>query len=314
MPVQSVENAKLNVNFKSGINIERASTFVNMDDSQLKYLSYVNSFDAKAEKKRNKSFSKWFFAIPIVDSIAMGLLVNRGKRSSLGQKAIAELRNASLSTRFKAAGKTAMTWGLVLSLVSLYNIAKNAVASKSEKVRNFDKNNPLTSFAVDVGLIFGGLTFAERKFAKLSPKTYLKHPKPFVKLNDFIEKTKTFLNESAVNTKFVPKASKFVSEIDKTAPSVNRFGRFALRNSMWILLGAGILKMASNAGHERRKVEKNYHELKAAQFEVAKHLVNALGVERDVLAQDKRKLAADLRHEMNKAQPPEEVETQEVED
>ena len=88
--------------------------------------------------------------------------------------------------------------------------------------------------------------------------------------------------------------------------AVASLSKFTLYHSKWILLGAGLIKMAHFAKSKRDKIEKNYHQLKAAQFEVSKHLVNALSVEREFLAQDQRLMAEELRHQINKTQLPEE--------
>lgn len=311
MQVQSIGNKGLDVNFKSGINIEKASAFVNANDSELKSIAYVSSIDKKDDRKKAKSINRIFYSIPIIDTIASGVLVNRSK--NLSKEAIAELRHSGLKTRLKAAGKTAGAWGGVIAAVTFFNLAKSALTSKSDKAKKFEHRNPLTSFALDLGVIFGGMALGERAINKLSSVAVKKNPKPFNAFHDFKTKIGKIVSESKLNTKVLPKVTEFVSKYADKFPKTATASRFALKNSMWILLGAGLIKMAHSAKEKRNKIERNYHQLKTAQFEVSKHLVNALGVERDVLAQDQKLMAKELRRQMNKTQPPEEmIETAEV--
>ncbi len=63
---------------------------------------------------------------------------------------------------------------------------------------------------------------------------------------------------------------------------------------MFILLGIGIYRLLKHEKNDAERFDKNYADLKKFQLNVAKHLVNELGVQRDVLAQNQKRLTKDL--------------------
>lgn len=294
MQVQSVDNTR----FKSRNSIEKASAFVNMNDSQLRDLAYVMSYDKDNQKKKNKSILSTFYTIPIVDTIASGVLV--AKTSHITKEVAAELRTAPLSARAFATANTAANWGFIMLAVGLFNVIKKAINNNSPGLKKFEKENPVQSFVLDTIAIIGGLTAAGVGLWKLNNKIINKHPEAVVKAeidrNRIIEK----LDNTKFNKEILPKLVHGVDKLAEKAPRLMKASRYALANSVWILLGAGILKTMHNSKREHENVERNYEKLKEAQLQTAKHLNKVLRVESAVLAQNQALLATELRNQMSK--------------
>lgn len=301
MQTQSILNIRPNVNFQSKDKLERASKFVNMNDSQLQLLAYNASVDKDKETKDKKNIFKTFCAIPIVDTLASGILVN--KSNFLPENGIKACRNASLSLRTFATARTAANWVFGLGLVSLYSAAKNKVLENNPNLNKYEKQHPIESFFTDIGIIMGTFALGYVGIGKLVEKSIEKNPKAADKFDKKIVNIFEKLDKTHFNQRTLPRIAKDVEKLEKNAPFVTKLGRFALANSVWILLGAALYKMAKHADEERNKVEQNYQTLKAAQLQTAKHLVNTLSIERDVLAQDQPELADDLRRTMNGKNP-----------
>lgn len=296
MQVKSVENTNSNIGFRSKKRIEEATAFVNMDDSQLQFLAYTGTLDKNKEKKRRNSLTRTFYALPVVDTIASGILAKRVYENKAGIKRVGK---TLLSTRVKAAGITAGIWGLALTGIGMYNVIKRSIVSHSETLQNFERNNPVTSFLLDVGAIFGGLALGGVGIAKFMKK----HPEKVVNLNKKANKVLAKLDKTKLNKEILPSISKGVAKVAQKAPWAIKAGKFALVNSIWAILGVALLKMAKYAKDDRKEAEQNYQILKNKQLGTAKYLVNALGVERDILAQAQPGLAKDLRQVMNGNKP-----------
>lgn len=322
MKLQSL-NTQSNVNFQSkNKNIEGASAFVNMNDDQIKDMAYIMSYEQRRHQKKhnNNSLNSMFYAIPVVDTIASAILVSK---SQFAQKHCINLRNhdrlqspsdveslfhnlqnANLKNRMKAAGSTAKGWVLALGVIGVYNLAKKAIVSHSESMQHFQKDNPVASFIVDMGVIIAGFVAGAKGLARLENK----FPKTVKEFDTKSNKILSKLNKTKLNTKALPKMIEGFEKFSERMPRVANATRFALRNSVWILFGLGLVQMGRHQNKERKKIEKgfkkdvkrNYKELKKAQFETAKHLSNVLAVEKSVLAQSQPKLANELNNEMDK--------------
>lgn len=285
MQVQLVGNQNSNAGFGSKKQIEKASAFVNMDDSQLKSLAYETSINKKEEKKQQNSLIRTFCAIPIVDTIAKGILAGK---------------NIDLSTRAMASGKAAGSWALTLGAIGLYDVAKKAITSNSKTLQTFQQDNPIASLVVDLGLIFGGFAAGTKGWNKLKAGIAEKYPEKIAKI-----KTEIFdmIDSSKLNKEILPKVSERAAAFAEKMPKLAKGGKIALANSMFILLGIALVKMIKHTSDTRKKIEHNYETLKNNQLEVAKYVANTMSVERDVLAQNQPILAKDLRHAMNKTEP-----------
>lgn len=304
MQLQAVNNTKSNVNFQSkNNNIESASAFVNMDDSKVKELAYVMSYEQQRHHKKhhNNALNSMFYAIPIVDTLASGIMVakspfarkhlfklmnnNRLQFPSDVESAFNNLKNAGLKNRMKAMGSTAKTWAVLLGIIGIYNLAKNAIVSSSKPLKHFQQDNPVASFIVDMGLIIAGFMAGSRGLATLENK-FPKAVKEFdAKSNKFLSK----LNKTKLNTKVLPKMVENADKFAQRMPNVVKAGRFALLNSVWILFGLGLVKMGYDQHKERKNFEKNVHknfkEIKKAQLAVAKQINNVLAVEKNISEQ-----------------------------
>lgn len=297
MQVQSVQSINSNVGFKSSDDLEKASVFVNMNDAQLRKLAVKLGHNKKEQNEKNKrAITATFWSIPIVDTIANGVLAKNALITE-GKEVAAVLvdKATPLSIKAHAALKTAGMWGLVIGAFGLYKSIKHAVAPESDNPKNRRLHNPIGSILIDIGVLLGGITLISAGIRNIIEGC----PEKFDKMkNNYINKLEK-LDKTDLNTKTLPELRKFAEK----SPGIAAAGRFLLANSIWIILGAGIYKVFNNAIEERRKIDRTYRELKVCQGEAAKVLVNTLGVERDVLAQENKGLATDLRKTITEEKP-----------
>lgn len=297
MRIQSVENTNSSIGFgsKKKDNVAKASAFVNMDDSQLRTIAYINATDKKTEKKQQNTITGMFYSLPIIDTIASGILVD--KSNKLTKSAYKALKSSPLSTRAEAAAKTAGIWGVILVVVGLFNAFKKAIGKQSPELREYGQEHPIGSFILDIGAIFGVLALGGLALKKFAPEKVEELKSKFKNSIDKLDDTK-------FNKETLPKIVKTISGFAKKAPKLAKAGRIALVNSVWIFLGASILKSISYSAQQQKKVEQNYQALKQKQFEAAKYVANTVGVERDILAQNQVELMKELRNQMNKSTKP----------
>jgi hypothetical protein len=284
MLVSSIGNVDNTITFNSRREIENASTIVNLDDSQLRLLANVKAIDKEESKKHKNSVVNFFYAMPIVDTIARGILAE----------------SSPLSKRLGAMGRTASVWGAILGVSSVYGAAKKSLVSNSPTLQKFEKNNPVASFIADVGMIMGGVTLTSLGLGKLVEKTLSKKPELVEKLGQHVQDVAKVIDNSKCNTKYLSKITEFAGRVAEKAPWLAKTSKFALRNSLWILAGMALYKTISYSDKKQKQVEKNYQELKQEQNNVAKFLVNESNIERDVLSQEQELLVSDLRKSLNR--------------
>lgn len=308
MQIQTVNNTQSGVNFQSKNNkIESASAFVNMDDAQVKELAYVMSYEQQHHKKKhhNNALNSLFYAIPIVDTLAAGVLTV--KTSHIAPSQAAELRNAPMSARLFSAGRTAGGWAVALGVIGIYNVIKKAFVSNSKSAHHFQKDNPVASFIVDMGIIFAGFIGAAKGINKLAQRFPKATSELKAKAINVLEKS----DKTNFNKKVLPELAKSVDNLAKRMPAAAKASRYTLANSVWILFGLGLLKMGHDQNKERHHFEKNVHknfkEIKKAQLEVSKHLNKVLEAEKNDLVQSKSKVADDVNILADKTETPAEI-------
>lgn len=280
-----------NVNFQSKNDLQNASAFVNMSDAQLHSLAY-NSVDKKQDKKDRRAIAATFIAMPVVDSIAKGVLLPQN--FLVKTKEGSNLVKTQLSHRLLSSGKTAALWGAVLAGASVYFAAKNKIVKGSPTLQQFHKDHPIASFFGDIGLMIIGGTLGLLGINKLYEKLKEKYPK----LKEELKTKKTKILEGIDNTNFnqktLPKIEAWFAKVGKEHPYITGTGKLALANSVWVLLGVAFIQMLKHSKNKNDKIEQNYQILKSAQLQTAKNLASNLSVQRDVLAQNQKGLAVDL--------------------
>lgn len=284
MQVQSVTNTQSGVNFKSDSGMEKAKAFVNMDDSQLRLISYASGQDKNKEKKNRSNLLKTFYAIPIVDTLASAILVD--KNNKLSDEAVAALRKTKLSTRLKEGAKTANFWIVSLSAIQLYSIIKKSIEAKSPNAKKFNRENPVTALLTDVTTILAGGVLATVGMAKLAQKAIDKHPERLTEGAKEIRKAKILINRSKFNRETLPKIAEQMTKFAEKHPWAAKTGRLALANSVLVLFSISLLQMFSHAKKQRERIETNYKNLKTTQFNVAKILVNNFDQDKKALSSE----------------------------
>ncbi len=272
MQVQLIENRNSKLGFNSNA-IEQASNFVNMDNSELRYLAYKSSYDPKKEQENRKSIVKTLYTIPVAETIAAGVLTK-----------------SVLSDKVVSAAKKAGSWAGVIALVSLYSSVKNAIVSKSPSLQNFQQQNPFLALLADIGIISTSFIFGRAGIANLKDKVLKKYPDKVDKYSDKVADVKKWLNKTKLNKEILPKISAKLGKIAEKAPWAAKAGKFALLNSMWIILGVAALKAIKHSKDSNKKIEENYRALKKAQLKTSRDLVNILGTQNNILVQNQEKL------------------------
>jgi len=183
--IQSVKNINSDVRFKSKTNSQDGEmvAFVDLNDRQLKNLAYAMSQNNEnSSKKTKKNVSSTFIAMPIVDTIASGVLVE--KFSAVSKEHAELLRKVPLSERTFCAAKTAAFWGVGLGLIGIYNVAKKALTSQSTSAKKFDQEHPVASFLTDIAAITAGFFVAMKGLSKHLNKYFEKNPDKDVKVKN----------------------------------------------------------------------------------------------------------------------------------
>ena len=303
MAIQSVSNPN-STNFKSsrGQNVDLATAFVNMNDAQLMQLARTKeAYNSKTKKKENKSVSRIFWAIPVVDVLSKGILAGGTKYLAPGDV----LKQTPLSPKVVAAGDAAVGWAGIIAVVGIYNAVKKSLKKNSETYSNFDNKNPVLSFMADIGVISAGMFGGYNLLNKFIGKKVEKNPEiienGFKRLGGWMDK----IDSGKLNQKYMPKILNHVDNFASKFPKAANVGKYILRNSVWAMLGLAVVKMMTNSAKETKRVNESFNDLKQTQLKTAKILANANALERDVLAQNQRMMRAELHDEMNKTSPDE---------
>jgi len=276
MQVQSIGNSESNVGFKSRNKIEQAEVIVNLNDSQVKSLAYAKSVDKNKEKKNRRTVVGLFYAMPILDTLAKGIVAGTGEPLTKG---------IPLSYRLRTMGSNAVGWGVILSVAAIYGAVKKAGIFDSSSTQKTQKKQPIASAFRDFGVLILGTIFASMGLGKIGK---------LMNAEGSIEKMAKNVNQSKYNTKYLPKMVEGFEKFANKAPLTAKATGFALRNSLWILLGISLYKSISHANDRDKKIRANYHEMKNEQVNAAKYLINKANVERDILKQNQLELSEDL--------------------
>ena len=266
MQVQTIGNNMASVKFSADPSTEKAKACVNMNDSQLKTFAYIAAQDKNSEKNNRKSIISTLYALPLAASISTGILT-KGK----------------LGTRAVASAKEAGKWGFALLALGAFNTAKNAVVSRSKKLKEFENNHPIASTLTDVGLFVGALTLGTKGAKAIAAKIATKSPKITTMLFTKLQNAKRFINNSMINKKVLPSILNNVAKLEKKAPWAVAAGTAVVANSVLILFLAGMLRGNSNEKQTKKNIENNYRDLKKAQLETAKRLTNVLAQDSSIV-------------------------------
>lgn len=299
-----IQGIKTNTNFeaKRRNNVEDIETLVNLDDSQLRYIAQLNNQNTKKNKRDAKKANAMFWAIPIVDTIASGVLF--AKTSRIDKELTKELIKTPLSLRALETTGVGARWAGALGIIGVYSLAKKSLVSNSKHLQYFEKNNPMASFLIDMGVLFTALISGERLLAKKLGKSFKEAPEKTINNINNVYKKFAKLDETKFAKNTFPKIQKSLTNFVEKTPKLAKAGRFALANSVWILLGAGLLSSAHNSVKKSRRIENDYNQLKQTQFEAAKFLAAKRELESEILAE---RTAAKPKIKAEKAKPIEET-------
>lgn len=297
MQIQAIGNSKAAFGHSQKNKMAEAYAFANMDDSQVRDLAYKLSYDENEIQKHKRKVATMFSAIPIIDTIAGGILAKKVIFDPKAQEVI-KIEKPALSTRAKVAGIVAAGWLAITGVVGAYRGVKKTLNSNSETMERFDRKHPVSSFMLDLGIIFAGMAalFAGGK------KVINKFPKAQEEFVQKIESLSDKIDASRFSKKSLPKIEASFAKFAQKNPKLASAGEKLLRNNVIVGLGVALLTILHFSNKESRKVKNNYAQLKEAQLQTAKKLNKTLKVQRDVLAQNQIILKNELEYQMAKSQ------------
>lgn len=259
MQVQPVNSTNSKIKFTSSLSPEdrgMLTTFVNADDFDLATRAQLQASRDNYNKRHKQSMNSALYALPVVASLSSGIMAG-----------------GNLSNRAIAAGTTGAGWVGALLLLGVYDKVKNSVVSKSEKLQNFQQNHPMLSLALDFGL-FTCAFFAGDKVVKKGLNK-LENVSKYADLKASLSnKVKNALDNSVVNKRILPKITENVAKLYERAPRTYNVGYSVIKNSVWIVLLASIMRDSINIKKHNESVKKHFDELKVVQFNAAKALAN----------------------------------------
>lgn len=277
MQTPTVSNKNQNVQFRN-INIDKAQAFVNLNDAQLRALAYTDA-DKREDKRAGRNIAATFVAMPIVDSLASGVLAENSvaaKAKFGGFELKSKLKMpASMGERLFRTGGTAIGWAYALCVIGVYSGIRHLVGKHSTDVKQFDQQHPVLSFVADLGLIFAACILGTKGISKLSEKFAKKCPKSAEEIGEKFGGMFEKIDKGNFNRKTLPKWVESFAKFEEKSPILAKTGKFALANSMWIFLGAAFAQMLVHSSRKQNSVEQNYYMLKTAQTDAAKQLLKA---------------------------------------
>ena len=271
MSVQAISAVPLNadskINPKSDAQAE-AQAFVSLNNSQLKTLAQMKSYNKKEREQQRKTLAGLFLAIPVVDIARRGIM--QKVSIVIDKKGVIQgLVKSPLSAKVASSARSALFWGGSLAVVGALNALKNKAESKSPALKDFDRNNPVLSLLGDMMICFATLLLGYKGIGKIlekSPKTVNKIVEKIINVSAKIDKTK-------LNTEVLPKLSKKFESFEEKFPSISSALNFTLDNALFFMLGGIVTTGFVQSVKNHDKVEKNYQELKDLQLAMAKSLV-----------------------------------------
>lgn len=247
---------------------------VNADNDNLHELAVRQTYSEGG--KRHTGISKYFLALPLVDSIVRGFMPVAEKVTNETEKVLIKTKKATLCGKMLKTGKCALGWTGILAVGGLYYALKDGVNSHIKSFKHFDENHPLMSLIADVGVLCGALFFGGKGLNKLCKK----YPKIFKNAENHVTKMASNLDKTILNKKVYPAVTKGLHSLSGKAPKVAEVIKGLLPYSWVFMMGAGIVDtMNKSAKADKKLIEKNYNKLKEQQVVAAKNVINMLGAE-----------------------------------
>ncbi|MBQ8168594.1 hypothetical protein IJZ97_04170 [bacterium] len=238
---------------------ENIDAFINLDDQAIRNvatLKTLESVDTEKHKKLNRSL---FAVLPLAAGLAVAA------RNSKGARGAAFVVGTAISA-------------LSLGAIGLTVGAENALRNKSEKVDNFARKNPITSFMLSLGLALGASEAASRAgYAGLASLVSNKSVDKFL-----LNAEKSF--KKFGNKRFVKPVKEGISNVVAKTPSALK--SLAKGAASFAPAAVAIGYVAHAIDHSMKvsnEYNKNYSTLKEKQLNLARRRVAELSVQNDFL-------------------------------
>ena len=293
MSVSSINQSGYN----SALEISRAKAehFANAGDDKINRLAR-KSYN-KLYKEENKEFDKrvntTLKTLPLV-AVASGLATGKGKKGAL---------------------LSGLSWGFALIAPSIVGAVNKKAVDNNPKLAKSERKHPLSALAVNVGAslgVFAGLTavtnklLSNNKVVDAGKKVFKPVMEGASKLagkvasSSFVNSGIATVKEVATKTgKAIPNSvknmAKTVSEssIAKNLASVAKSsGKYIAKNAPALLVFGTMGALVAKGVSEAKKMSAIKSEIKDAQFETAKTLMNTYSSENRALKQENEILSA----------------------
>lgn len=268
MQMQTITNNISTINFTSrDKKMKKYSEFVRMNDSQLRYLSYVAAHGPEKQEKTKKSFSAMIYSLPLVAALSSGVL----EKTPSVEKGASNLVN-----RVVAMKQSALSLGMVLLGVGLYYKVKDAISSDGHGLKKFQENHPLISISTDLAIFFGTMFAINKNKDKISKQINKAFPQVVKKVNEYENAAKAWLEKTKFNNETLPKITKTVEEFAAKYPKLSSVGKFGVANAVILTVGYGIYRVIHKTNKTNKEIDHKFYELKAKQADAAKYLLNKI--------------------------------------
>ncbi len=255
------------------------------------FSGYISDEDAKKialnramnkAQKRERNYKMMYAAVPIVAGLTAGLgakgaeavvTLENGKSANvvmpLASKVLGKTvkgKAAKLAEGLKAGG----SWAGYMGLAIAQGAAINAIANKSDKLKQFRQNHPVISLVGDLGLYaglaFGTIVGGKKLFSALGKDTQAKIAKQVGNLADKVngfKKPEFIKNISEKVSKHTPDIFKGLGEkISKFTPEwLKSFGQGVLKQAPLITLFAAFFTSLSNPARTKADFVNEYNKL-----------------------------------------------------
>ncbi len=213
-----------------------------LSDEDLKILASVGP-NNRLQKVSQKTVNTLLFTIPIIDSVATGLV-----------------KKGQLSSKLSSTAKTAGKWGAVFAVAASLNAVKRFVNSKSDALDKFNKEHAFASTMIDFAVLytaFNAVTNAGKNLFEYTKNSFPTIGKTLK--NSVLKPSKEFLNNSIINKKIVKPAENYVAKKPYLA-GANKITAALLVPTMAI---AVLMRYNKEYKNRNENVQTNYNFLKA---------------------------------------------------
>ncbi len=249
--------------------------FARLDDKALGTLAYQSASERVNDKKHKRITNALYYSIPLVAGLAAAArspkivtTVAKGAKKA-GSKVVDLTRYGKLGSFLR----TSVGWAATFLAVDAIFGTKRFLDKKVPDMKKFTDEHPIMSSLLTMGVAIGALIGLNKGAGKLMNKLVKKVPEKEV------EKSMVSMAEKLNNNKFLNSVSK---KLAKVPSAIKEFTKGVLDYSPFLLIFGSIAHSINHQNVKNREINKDFNQLKNAQYEVRSALEKADAIERAV--------------------------------